>query len=433
MIIYFSGTGNSLAISQQIAEATGDNVMSLGEAVKTNFTSEQTIGLVYPSYDFNAPKAVRRLLPRLKINPHAYVFVIITCGAQAGLSSHWAVRMFKKQGIQVAYTHKIRVPDCSALAFGRNPNEQTWKFDKYASRLQQIIIDIQQQKHAHHYSGWSIGGWLMQMPKLDAWAYKQLLPHVNAEKCIGCGTCEKVCPIGNIVLVERPLSLKDEKQKPLAVVGADCTNCLSCVHFCPHQALELSGKLTQKDHQYHHPKIRLKDILQARKSGNQTSEAQTTPSVSSKTASKRYTPERITRLQENEIFVFGSNLEGMHGGGAARYAYEHFGAVWGQGVGLHGQTYAIPTMQGGVETIQPYVDEFIRFAKAHEELTFLVTRIGCGIAGFTNKQIAPLFYHAIDAENIILPKEFDDIVQDIHNRFIESFDHDADRSYDRSF
>ena len=143
---------------------------------------------------------------------------------------------------------------------------------------------------------------------------------------------------------------------------------------------------------------------------------------------REYTPERITELKSNEIFVFGSNLGGAHGGGAARLAYNRFGAIWGQGVGLQGQSYAIPTMQGGVETIKPYVDEFIRFAKEHSELKFLVTKIGCGIAGFKVNEIAPLFYHAIDSENIVLPKEFDDIVQDIHNRFIDSFDHDADRT-----
>ena len=94
-----------------------------------------------------------------------------------------------------------------------------------------------------------------------------------------------------------------------------------------------------------------------------------------KEMNKRYTPERITSLKENEIFVFGSNLAGAHGGGAARLAYERFGAVWGEGVGLHGHTYAIPTMQGGVETIKPYVDAFILFAKGNPKLTFLVTRI----------------------------------------------------------
>ena len=117
----------------------------------------------------------------------------------------------------------------------------------------------------------------------------------------------------------------------------------------------------------------------------------------------RTTPEYITELQQNEIFVFGSNLRGMHGGGAAYIAYRKFGAVMGQGVGLQGQSYAIPTMQGGVETIRPYVDEFIAFALEHPELTFLVTRIGCGIAGFRDEEIAPLFSEAHEVENIVLP------------------------------
>ena len=119
---------------------------------------------------------------------------------------------------------------------------------------------------------------------------------------------------------------------------------------------------------------------------------------------KRTTPEYITELQPNEIFVFGSNLRGMHGGGAAYIAYRKFGAVMGQGVGLQGQSYAIPTMQGGVETIRPYVDEFIAFAREHPQLTFLVTRIGCGIAGFRDEEIAPLFSEAHEVENIVLPE-----------------------------
>lgn len=121
---------------------------------------------------------------------------------------------------------------------------------------------------------------------------------------------------------------------------------------------------------------------------------------------RAYTPERISELGENEIFVFGSNLSGSHGGGAAWLAYQRFGAIWGQGVGLQGQSYGIPTMHGGVDVIRPYVDEFIAFAKQHPELTFLVTKIGCGIAGFSVNEIAPLFGEAIDVENIILPQEF---------------------------
>ena len=121
---------------------------------------------------------------------------------------------------------------------------------------------------------------------------------------------------------------------------------------------------------------------------------------------KRISTDIINNLKPNEIFVFGSNLDGMHGGGAARAAYNKFGAIWGQGVGLQGQSYGIPTMHGGVDVIKPYVDEFIDFAKSHPELKFLVTRIGCGIAGFRDEEMAPLFKDAIEIENIYLPKSF---------------------------
>ena len=125
---------------------------------------------------------------------------------------------------------------------------------------------------------------------------------------------------------------------------------------------------------------------------------------------ERKSPDIINDLNENEIFVFGSNLEGSHGGGAAAIAARKFGAIWGQGVGLQGQSYGIPTMHGGVSAIKPYVDEFIEFAKNNAQLDFLVTRIGCGIAGFREEEIAPLFENATSLENVYLPDTFWDII-----------------------
>ncbi len=127
----------------------------------------------------------------------------------------------------------------------------------------------------------------------------------------------------------------------------------------------------------------------------------------------KFTPEHITHLDQDDVFVFGSNLAGCHASGAARYALEHFGAVMGQGVGLQGQSYAIPTMQGGVDTIKPYVDQFIEFARECDQNTFYVTRIGCGIAGFTDEEIAPLFEEALNLYNVRLPKSFVDILDRI--------------------
>lgn len=127
----------------------------------------------------------------------------------------------------------------------------------------------------------------------------------------------------------------------------------------------------------------------------------------------RIASDRITSLQPNEVFVFGSNPEGFHAGGAARLAM-NWGAVWGQGTGLQGQTYAIPTMFRSASDIRPYVDEFIAFARQHPEKVFLVTEIGCGIAGFTCTEIAPLFKGAADVENIRLPRSFWKILKQSH-------------------
>lgn len=125
----------------------------------------------------------------------------------------------------------------------------------------------------------------------------------------------------------------------------------------------------------------------------------------------RVTPDNITKLGETEIFVFGSNHSGRHGKGAAKTALG-WGAKWGQAEGLQGRTYGIPTKDASIrrtlslEEIKPYVDRFIEFAKANPGLTFLVTEIGCGLAGYKPKDIAPLFEKAVDVENIYLPAKF---------------------------
>lgn len=106
------------------------------------------------------------------------------------------------------------------------------------------------------------------------------------------------------------------------------------------------------------------------------------------------------------VFVFGSNLAGVHGAGAALFARRYRGAILGQGVGLQGNSYAIPTKDENIETlplerIKPYIDEFILFAKKNPEMTFEVTRIGCGLAGYTDTDIGPMFKGA--PENCRLP------------------------------
>lgn len=125
----------------------------------------------------------------------------------------------------------------------------------------------------------------------------------------------------------------------------------------------------------------------------------------------RTTPDEIKKLEQGQIFVFGSNLSGRHGKGAAKTALG-WGAKWGQAAGLQGRTYGIPTKDASIrrtltiEEIKPFVDDFIKFAKSRKDLIFLVTEVGCGLAGLKPKDVAPLFEGAVDVENIYLPERF---------------------------
>ena len=127
----------------------------------------------------------------------------------------------------------------------------------------------------------------------------------------------------------------------------------------------------------------------------------------------RISSNNITKLEDNEVFVFGSNAQGAHGGGAARFAM-NFGAVYGQAFGLQGKTFAIPTVDytksGKMEVseIKKYVDKFLDFTLKHKDKKFLVTEIGCGIAGFKVEEMAELFRAALEYDNVYIPKRFYD-------------------------
>lgn len=112
-------------------------------------------------------------------------------------------------------------------------------------------------------------------------------------------------------------------------------------------------------------------------------------------------------MKDRCIFVFGSNRAGIHGAGAAKEAYQHWGAKWGVGEGLQGSSYALPTKDHGIQTlglndIQDHVDDFEWFAREHTDLHFFVTRVGCGLAGYTDADIAPLFRNAAKLPNVTI-------------------------------
>ena len=144
---------------------------------------------------------------------------------------------------------------------------------------------------------------------------------------------------------------------------------------------------------------------------------------------KGFTPDYIDFLSPGQVFVFGSNVLGYHTGGASGTARKKFGAVWGQSEGLQGQSYAIPVDYGKDvrkdAEVKAAVDRFISFAKEHTELFFFVTRVGCGIAGYHDHEMAQFFNDALELKNVSLPKSFVDVLNNGKtcydlDRFIEA-------------
>ena len=250
MILYFSATGNSLAVARQLAEQLNEQLMPLIDAVGVDLTNEKRIGLVFPTYDFNLPPALRDMIAQLRISPKSYVFTVITCGSMVG-NCVWVLRrILREKGIELAYSHKVSVPDNSALAFGRNPNKQLGKFARVPARMEQIIRELQAESHTLHYSWFGLLSWLLGRPAIENGMIKALGPKVNPDKCIGCDICVRVCPMENIRLMDKK-----------AITGDHCTVCLACVHACPQQAMTTHGHETLKERQYRNPQIKLKDLI----------------------------------------------------------------------------------------------------------------------------------------------------------------------------
>ena len=249
-------------MARQLAEQLNEQLMPLTEAVQQDLTNEKRIGLVFPTYDFNLPPALRDMIAQLNISPKSYVFTVITCGSMVG-NCVWVLRrILREKGIELAYSHKVSVPDNSALAFGRNPNKQLGKFERVPARMELIISELQAESHTLHYSWFSLLSWLLGRPAVERGMIHCLGPKVIVDKCNGCGTCVRVCPMENIQLVEsRESKVESRETAQVAFTGDHCTVCLACVHACAQQAFRTNGQETRKERQYRNPQIKLKDLL----------------------------------------------------------------------------------------------------------------------------------------------------------------------------
>ena len=250
MIIWFSGSGNSLAVARTLAEKTQDTLLHLSDAPAADLSGEKVIGLVYPTYSYDAPLKIKEMLCSIRFPKDAYLWIVVTCGSTPGNSIFTVRKILQQQDVEIAYSRIISMPDSSAVCFGNDAHGQAAKLDAVPAQLEQIAGEINGRVRRLEHAGRTLSGTTVNSKLFFPIATAAVKQDVNTDKCIGCGICAKVCPNGNITVV-------DKKAK----VGPHCTQCLSCVHFCPQQAMEIRHRPTKKENQYHHPDVKVKDLM----------------------------------------------------------------------------------------------------------------------------------------------------------------------------
>ena len=213
MIFYFSGTGNSAWVARQLAEGQNEELLSIAMEIDRNkaykLKEGEKVGFVFPVYAWGPPKIVLRFIHQLKLDKPGYLFFVCTCGDDTGRTAQIFSSAVTRKGWQCVAGYSVTMPNTSRAQMKQyNCHEGALPFTK--SYLLRPLFNA-----------------FLMSPK----------PFHATEACIGCKKCEKVCPVGNITVTDRP------------VWGGNCTQCLACYHVCPVHAVEY-GKMTGKKGQY---------------------------------------------------------------------------------------------------------------------------------------------------------------------------------------
>lgn len=252
MIFYFSSTGNSLTIAKQLAKLLQDEYTVIGsKALEKDYSSENRIGFVFPTFYCSVPKFIEDFMMKIRLNSKAYIYLVNTCGGIQGVSLYNAKKVLEKRSLKISYAKSISMPDNTATIYSSSMAMDSLRDQKeFVSKIAKDILDGKTDVAEAKFTVLGAVTDVIGGPAMKLMANIMIS---DKDKCVGCGICAKVCPMHNIEIVNgRPLLSKN------------CVDCMSCLHWCPQAAIHFKVGSFSKERQYHHPDVKLAEIMEDR-------------------------------------------------------------------------------------------------------------------------------------------------------------------------
>lgn len=250
MILYFSGTGNSLSVAKRLAALTGDTALHvsdlMGDCMKIH---DERIGLVFPVYFFDMPDPVRVFMEYTRFNPSSYFYAIATCGGTAGNALYNLKELLAHKNCRLAYGKVIKMPSSSTIASRKNIKYKLQYLEQAEPEIAVVAQAVRKKENNSGKIKHSLTGSVFGIGLIGKKAHRYFSVSIDPEICVRCGICEQICPNNNIHMDESGVT-----------IGQDCSHCLSCVHWCPSAAVKIHGKMVQASDQYHNPEIALTEM-----------------------------------------------------------------------------------------------------------------------------------------------------------------------------
>jgi ferredoxin len=261
-IHFFSGSGNSLAVARDLAERTGATLVPIAslEDRETVASEADVVGIIFPAYDFKAPKIVERFVVKLAVRPDAWLFAVTTCGITPLGTLKKFAKLLSASGKRLSAGFAVVLPHNAVGSDIYTDGENTAKLAAWDARADAVAEAIRERRTARPETTGFFRSLLFSglafraVPRLVPFLWHILrhgaasLAFRTVESCNGCGTCSRTCPVSNIVMADgRPRW------------GTHCEGCFACWHWCPQYAIRV-GSFAAKIPQYHHPRVTAADI-----------------------------------------------------------------------------------------------------------------------------------------------------------------------------